>query len=57
VLASKTTSLFVESSREQQVGMVSILIGISTSHDALKFFLPVRLKEFIGFIEDSIPRG
>ncbi len=54
VFLGKLSHVLVEGGREQEVAMITILVGVTTRHDLGHLLFPVVVKHLIGFIDDGV---
>lgn len=54
VLLGELAHVLVECCREQEIAMITILIGVTTGHDLRHLFLPIVVKHLVSFVNDSV---
>ena len=54
VLAGKRAQLLGECSREHEVNVVSVVVGVSAGHDSLHVLFPVRGEHLVGLIDHGV---
>ena len=55
VLLGELAYVLVEGRREQEIAMITILIGITSRHDLAHLFLPVIVEHLVSFVDDGVP--
>ena len=53
VLLGELSHVFVEGSGEEQIAMISILVGVAASHYLPHLFFPIIVQHLIGLVDDS----
>lgn len=54
ILLGQLSHVLVESGREQEITMITVLVGVTTRHDLRHLFIPVIVKHLVGFVNDGV---